>query len=353
MTTIDGFFGQTTVNHENDTWALFGQFDYDFTESLTLTAGVRYTNDEKRLVVGEQNVNGFAVVIGAASIQTYEPIEIDDDQVSWETSLNYQMASDASIYARVANGFRAQTIQARDVAFEGLPSIADSETITSFEIGYKADFANDRARLNAALFTYEVDDLQLSAIGGANNGNSLLNADSGTGSGIEVDFEWLPMDRLLLTAGYGYASTEIEDADLTTAPCGSGACTVLDPIGAGGLANINGNPFQASPESTFNFTASYSFVVRGGEVTVFTDWIWQGDTQMALYDAVEFRTDGQYEGGLRVAYRNQEVGYEVGVFGRNITDEDNIKGFIDFNNNTGFVNEPRIIGVDFRYNFFQ
>ena len=50
-------------------------------------------------------------------------------------------------------------------------------------------------------------------------------------------------------------------------------------------------------------------------------------------------------------YRSLAHNFEVAAFGRNITDEENIKGFIDFSNNTGFVNEPRILGVEAIYNF--
>ena len=49
---------------------------------------------------------------------------------------------------------------------------------------------------------------------------------------------------------------------------------------------------------------------------------------------------------------NYDNNYEVGVFSRNITDQDNLKGAIDFNNLTGFVNEPRTFGVDFKINFY-
>ena len=54
---------------------------------------------------------------------------------------------------------------------------------------------------------------------------------------------------------------------------------------------------------------------------------------------------------MRVGYRNNASGLEVAAFGRNITNEDNILGFIDFNNNTGFVNEPRVWGIEVGYEF--
>ncbi|WGL15183.1 TonB-dependent receptor [Microbulbifer bruguierae] len=352
VTSIDGFYGATTVSHGNTSWALFGQTSYDFSEALTGTLGLRYTYDEKSLMVGDQNVDGFAVVIGAASIQDYDPVKIDDDQLSWETSLNYALSDDTSVYVRLSEGFRAQSIQARDVAFEGSPSVADSETITSFELGYKADLLENTLRLNTAVFYYEIDDIQLTAVGGGGNFNRLLNADKGVGKGFEVDLEWVVNENLLLTAGAGFADTEIQDADLTTAPCGSGQCTVTNPLTVDGLAMIDGNPFQSAPESVFNFTLRYSVPVGSdGEAFFYTDWAYQGETHLALYTAKEYTIDNQFEGGLRAGYTSFSGDYELAFFGRNITDEENIKGQIDFNNLTGFVNDPRIFGMEFRKDF--
>ena len=86
-------------------------------------------------------------------------------------------------------------------------------------------------------------------------------------------------------------------------------------------------------------------VGRQSEVFAFTDWSYQGDTQLFLYDAVEFVTDGQFEGGLRLGWRLRDGSYEIALFGRNITDEENVQGAIDFNNLTGFTNEPRVWGL--------
>ncbi len=351
VTTVDGFFGQTTVTHDNTTWAVFGQGTYDMSDDWDVSLGLRYTYDEKSLTVGEQNVDGFALVIDVASIQTYEPVEVDDGRMGWEIATNYQLSDQSSVFGRIANGFRAQSIQARDVAFEGMPSVADAETITSFELGYKADLMDRRMRVNLGTFYYQVNDIQLSAIGGANNGNSLLNAKKGVGYGFEADLEFAITENFMTTAGIGYAKTELQDKTLATAPCGSGQCTVLDPLNGDGNAMLDGNPFQAAPELTANLTLRYAIPVGNGELYAFTDWAYQGDTNMALYESVEFQTDGQFEGGMRLGFINDNSGYEVALYGRNITDEENVKGFIDFNNNTGFVNEPRTYGVDFRMDF--
>ena len=360
VTSVDGFFGATTVFHDNKTWALFGQTSYQVNEKLNITGGLRYTHDDKSLIVGEQNVDGFAVLIGFAGVQEYDDIHVDDGQMSYELSANYRVTDDMSVFARYANGFRAQTIQGRDVAFEGSPSVAEAETINSFEVGVKSDLLDDTLRLNAAAFYYTVDDMQFSAIGGGNNFTALVNADKGEAYGFEVDAQWLATDELTFTAGYSYNHTEIKDDTLTVAPCGTSAdagftgyCTVLDPRADGFSASIDGNPFPQAPESIFNFTARYTVPMGDdGEFFIFTDWAFQGETNLFLYEAVEFTTDDNFEGGLRIGYENFEHNYTVALFGRNITDEDNVKGAIDFANLTGIVNEPRILGVEVKYSFY-
>lgn len=358
VTSIDGFFGATTVTHENTTWAVFGQTSYQVNEKLNITGGLRYTYDEKSLFVGDQNVDGFALVIGAASIQDYDDINVDDGQFSFELSANYKLDEDTTLFARFGNGFRAQTIQGRDVAFEGAPSVAESETINSFEVGYKADLLDGTVRLNTAAFYYTIDDIQFSAIGGGNNFTALVNADEGVGYGFEIDAQWLATDYLTLTAGYSYNNTEIKDDNLTVQPCGSNAdfagnCTVLDPTTADNRARIDGNPFPQAPEQIVTVTARYAVPVGdSGEFFVFSDYAWQGETNLFLYESVEFQTDNQFELGLRIGYENFDNDYTIALFGRNITDEENIKGAIDFNNLTGFVNEPRIWGIEGKISFY-
>ena len=352
VNSIDGFFGATEVFHGNTSWALFGQTSYKVDDRLDITAGVRYTDDVKTFSVGQQNVDGFALVIGVAQIQQYDPIKVSDDQVSWELSANYRLTDKTSLFARVADGFRAQSIQGRDVAFEAPPSVADSETIMSWEVGAKSDLLNNTLRLNGALFYYTIDDIQLSAIGGETQGNQLINADKGVGYGFEFDFDYRVLPNLSVGGGFSYNKTELQDDTLAVAPCGSGMCTVLDPLNGSGQALIDGNPFPQAPETILTLNGRYDFPIETGEIYVYGDYQIQGKTNLFLYESAEFKSNNNYEAGLRVAYINYDNNYEVGVFGRNITDQDNLKGAIDFSNLTGFVNEPRTFGVDFKMSFY-
>ena len=340
VTTVPFFVPPTTIAHENTAWAVFGNLSYDVTDALTLTGGLRYTDDEKDLTGSTQ-----------FPLAPVTPVSASDDQVSWDFSALYNVNDQVNIYGRLASGFRAPTIQGRDVAFFGSPSVAESETITSIEGGIKSE-PGDRVRLNAAIFYYQIDDQQLSAIGGTGNLVQLVNADKGIGMGFDVDGQFLITDRFNVTAGLSWTDTEIDDDQLVIPPCGSGLCTPLDPIDANGNAIVDGNPFPQAPEYIFTFVADYRVPVgQNGEMFFSTDWAFQGETNFFIYESEEFKSEDTFEGGLRVGYAGNAGAWEVALFGRNITDEENVKGGIDFNNLTGFDNEPRIIGVSFRASY--
>jgi outer membrane receptor protein involved in Fe transport len=334
ITTVgpSGFPPSTTVAHANTSWAVFGQAGYDVNARLTIAGGVRYTDDDK----------DFKAIAAAIPVA---PVSVSDSQTSWDVSATVHATDDLNIYGRIASGFRAPTIQGRDVAFFSPPSVAQSETITSYEVGLKATLLNGAGRVRAALYHYEIEDQQFSAIGGAGNLTQLVNAEKGLGDGVEIEGDFQVTDRLTLRAGFAFNQTEIEDPNLRVATCGSGQCTPLDPIVAG-FAVVNGNPFPQAPEYTLDLGMAYRRPMGdGGEFFFSADWTVKGEANIFLYDAVEYRIDPQGEGGLRLGYGRADGSWEAAVFARNITDEENVIGGIDFNNNTGFVNEPRIIGV--------
>ncbi len=336
------FIPPAIVTHTNTAWAVFGQVSYDFTDRLTVVGGLRYTDDEKAMNV-DQSI--FPIIPSKT--------EVDDSKVSWDLSANFVLSDANNLYARVANGFRAPTIQGRDVAFFGLPSTAESETITSVELGIKGTYLDDRIRLNAAVYGYEINDPQFTAIGGASNLTQLINADKGNGSGVDFDAEFLLTDNLYISLGYSYNQTEIDDPDLRITPCAFGQCSVTDPVDVNGDAIVDGNPFPQAPESMLNIVLRYTHPIDTGTLFFVTDWSRQGDTNFLLYESNEYHSGDIYEGGIRLGYEHGDGQWEIALFGRNITDEENLKGAIDFNNNTGFVNERQFWGVTFKINFAE
>jgi iron complex outermembrane receptor protein len=114
------------------------------------------------------------------------------------------------------------------------------------------------------------------------------------------------------------------------------------------LALIDGNPLPQAPEWIANVTARYAVPFREGEFFAYTDWAYRSKVSFFLYQSAEYNGKPWVEGGLRVGYAWNGGKREVALFGRNITDKKAITGGIDFNNLTGYVNEPRIWGAQFR-----
>lgn len=341
VTTEPFFVPPTTVKHENTAWAVFGQLSYDFSEKFTGIAGLRYTDDEKDLTAQ------------VAQVPT-APVNVQDEQISWDISGIYSLSESINWYGRIASGFRAPTIQGRDIAFLGAPSTARSEEIVSAEVGIKATLADERVRVNGSIYRYQIDDMQFSAIGGAGNLVQLVNADKGNGTGVDVDLAWLLSNRLMVTAGFSYNDTKLDDPDLRVSPCGSGLCTVTDSLDANGNAIVDGNSFPQAPEVLANLVLQYTHDLGDGDQIFFDiDYAYQGDTTFFLYESLEYNSDNAFELGLRAGVTLNDGRWEVAIFGRNITDEENLIGGIDFNNLTGFDNGPSVYGVTVKGHFGQ
>jgi iron complex outermembrane receptor protein len=334
--------GLAVRNQSTDSFGVFGSLTYDVTEQLTVSGGLRWTNDEK-----DFSAERFLSPFGAGPLGPLTAAP-EDDEISWDVSANYAVNPDVNLYARIARGFRAPSVQGR-LVFGDTISVADSETVTSYEAGLKSELLQGRLRYNLSGFFYELNDQQLTSVGGANNTVALFNADEGRGFGFEADIEAILFEGLTATAGLSYNNTEIRDEGLLIPTCGA-PCTVLDPVDADGNAFVDGNPFPNAPEWIFNATARYGIPVQGGEFFIFTDWAYKDDVNFFLYESIEFGENGFFEGGLRVGYESDR-GYTASAYVRNITGTDRLTGGIDFNNLTGFVNEPRIWGLELGYKF--
>ena len=343
--------GYATQRQDNTAWAVFASGDFDVTERFKLRAGVRYTDDEKEFTA-ERIVGPFGPPIAPITVKP------DDTDVSWDLSGVFQATDAVNVYARVANGFRAPSVQGRlmfanaALPADELVTVADTESVLSYEAGVKATLWDNRLRLGFALYRYTVDDQQLTAVGGDANVARLVNADRTVGKGAEFDLQAWVTDQLFVTFGASYNDTEIQDNDLTVFGCGGG-CTMRDPAGTvPGTFLIDGNPLPQAPKHVYNLTARYGVPLgNGGEFFAYTDWAYRSEVNFFLYEATEFRGQSLLEGGLRLGYTWKDGDYEVAAFGRNITDEEVIVGGIDFNNLTGFLNEPRTWGVEFKARF--
>ena len=348
----------TTVNavalqrQDSKALGIFGSLNYKFDNGLTLQAGARWNHDERKMKASRPiDTRGF----------TGPPVpektgKVKDSVLTWDMSALYAVNDDVNVFARIAKGYRAPSIQGR-LLFGSDLSFADSETTMSYEAGIKSTLLDRKLRFNLTGYYFDTKDLQLTAVGGGGNFTTLLNADHVRGHGLEMELEARPMRGLKLTGGLGYNRTKIDSPGLGVSSCGSATpCTVLDPVLVAAIppfvpaiVGIDGNSLPNAPKWTVNWTAGYEHPVGPGAVYVFTDWYYRSKIDFFLYKSVEFSDDHLLEGGLRLGYKTDR--FDIAAFGRNITNDESAVSGIDFNNLTAMVNEPRIWGIELGIKF--
>jgi len=345
----DGFSYQ---KQDATSYALFGTLDWQVASDWNVTAGIRFSSDEKDFVAQRLQAPAINTQLYGSGPTVEIPEHVEDDNVSWDLTAMYNLNPNFNIYGRLATSYRAPSIQGRILFCPDVdgtdPSTncvttADTENILSFEAGIKTILAENRLRFNLTGYVYEVDGQQVTAVGGQYNTATLLNVDTTEGYGLETDIQWTPTGHWLMTFGASWNPTKIKDPNLTVAIC-DGGCTVTDRV-VDGLAYVDGNPLPHAPDVIFNGIINWRSDPAAKKFFATLDWAYYSEKNFFLYESKEFRGDS-FEIGLRAGYAFHNAKYEVALFARNLTDEVNVRGGIDFINLTGYTNDPRIIGIE-------
>jgi iron complex outermembrane recepter protein len=335
------------AHQTNKAWAAFGSIEYALNERLKLRGGLRYTHETKSLVTSTADDANLDTSAGLSR-------DTSDSKVNGDLSATYAVTPDMNLYARVATGFRGSSIYpASD--FGPLTS-APPETTTSYEVGMKADILDKRARVAVSVFHYDVKNQQLSAVGGDENTTVLLSAKKSMGQGVELNLDAYVTEQLLMTFNGSYNLTKIKDPNLVVSGCAMFSDAHCHPTNAPGATagtyHIDGNPLPQAPKYIANVTARYGIpTASGGEYFAYTDWTYRSKVNFFLYESPEFTGRAMTIGGLRLGYDWAGGKYEVAIFGRNITNQIRVVGGIDFINLTGFINDPRTWGAQFKATF--
>ncbi len=319
--------------------AAFGSLSYKVTPELELRGGARYSYDAKQFKILQ--------VVNQTIAGPLEDHALGHD-LSGDASATYAITPDVSVYARFATGFRAPSF--------GAPSstvgiqVAKAENNMSEEIGFKTYFFDRRLKVDADVYYFDVKNQQLTAVGGTDNSTRLLNAKNTIGAGGELNVEARLAENLSVRLDASYNHTEIKDASLSVGVCAS--CTVGNPLNAAGNALISGNPLPQAPLWIIDPSVRYDRPLPwGGEAFLYGDLAYRSKIDFFLYKSTEFTGQGFANLGLKAGYRWNDEKYEVSVFCRNCLDQIRVIGGIDFDNLTGYINEPLIVGAQISARF--
>lgn len=214
-----------------DAYSVFGSVLVEPTDRLELSAGLRYTKEEK---VNRIEVPFVHAVLSGAPFNFLDSgfkspqIRFEDDNLSPEVSVKYEISDDAHVYAAYKKGFKSGGIDNSALPSSGLSDIVasgdysqllfGSETAEGFEIGMKSMLAQDRLRLNLSLFNYVFSDLQIQSFDPVAIQYNTRNAGELRSRGGDIDLSWRsPVDGLTLAAAVAYTDAEFTETYISNA----------------------------------------------------------------------------------------------------------------------------------------
>ncbi|HWT17141.1 MAG TPA: TonB-dependent receptor [Patescibacteria group bacterium] len=290
-------FGTTNGTVDTESYALYGEGTFPINDTLSVTAGLRWTDETKSADVLNQFFanDQFTTVIATPSDFTDS---VDFKNLSPKISLDWQIDDDTLVYGLISRGFKSGGFNIRANA-TAVPESAlpfDDESVTSFEIGTKKSFNDDSLFLNAALFHNKYEDIQLSVFSAYDsNGDGtddsffgdFTNAGQATVQGLELELQWLATERLSISGNAAWLDaaydefvsrgTDIAESQyMTNAPERSGALTLAYtwPAFGGELMARATTSYQSKVYPTTDLSEA---IAQSGYSLFNAGLVWRGD----------------------------------------------------------------------------
>ena len=331
-TTADGLWHREDVTLDTESWAAFGQVEFDLTSQLVLVAGLRYT-EEDRLFDQDSGPSFYGDPIIASD-------DFADDALTGRLGIDWRPAPNTLAYASLSTGFKSGGFSGSYNASLEATRPVDSEDIVNFELGYKTTLADGRIRLNAAAFSYEVSDYQAQVFLTVAEGSVITNAGDVTGHGAELEVTAQVTDNFELIAGAGWLNTEFDSEQIFRV--------------AGDEYTLDGNELPSAPELTYNFVARYYHqLATRGELVFQGDYSWQDDHHLQIENDPYAQHDAYGIANAKISWHAANQRLSAAIFVNNLFDEE----YFTYQNTLGLDwgyavwGKPRTAGVrvDWKY----
>lgn len=326
---------------DTTSWALFGQASYFVTDNVRLTGGIRYSYDEK------DGVNQLRQLLdpapgGLILVGFPQSGEFGDtwDQVTYKLGVDYFVSDSSMLYASFSTGYKAGGVNINTPA-DPVAAIYDPETIDAWEIGSKNRFFNDRFQLNLSAFWYDYTDLQLFTV---TQSNSIIeNAAESEIKGVEIETQWAATENLQLEFSAAYLDAKFTDF-MSRDPS--------DPAPLQTLEDLSGNRLPQSPEFEITAGGRYTWALPSGDLTFSSNYHWQDKTFFRAFNDEDKSQDAYGELDARLEYAHDDGRWRLALFGKNLTDEEAIRGLQIESGLAGAPalvnpNQPLTYGVEF------
>ena len=354
---------------ESTSWAAFGQIDYDLTPQWRLTAGLRYTSDEKHgretvqymlwapYVAGSLGYGPSAPAVEGAFASccaldatpslTGQGPNVRDVSGEWDgftgrIGLQWRPDDDTLVYGGVSQGYKSGGFN----LYAFTPAVAEEQLI-AWEVGLKQTIG-DTLQVNASAFLYDYQDLQIpvQVLSGPVVRDNFINADEARSAGLELEVIWAPSPNLEFYGTYSYLNSEFTDF----------CCTVDLANAAAGAQDLDGATMPQSPEHKFNLTALYRFGFDAGDLNIVGSYSYVGDQYFSPFNTERYLSPGSGQVDWRAVWESASGHYDLVGYIRNATDEVAYNGLEIGSADSGFarrvtLNPPRTYGIELRVRY--
>ncbi|WP_321413722.1 TonB-dependent receptor [uncultured Desulfobacter sp.] len=306
---------------ESKTQALFGQTMIPFLDNFELTLGLRYQHIDKEI-----DLDTYYNLVGSSS-DPYYALQADK---TWDTflgkiALSYRLNDNWNTYASVAQGYMPGGFNYSAGSGSVEDNTFDPQQSINYEIGVKGEF--NRARLSAALFYMEIEDIHVYT--SENDIWRTDNADSAHSLGAELELTYFLTDSIELTAAIGIIDSEYDDYDT-------------------GTVVYDGESISDTPSHTMRIGAAYfnpnGFYARGDVLSM---------GEIPYYDSANKKfseRDSYITADVKVGYRFK--GFDIYAYCNNLTDEEYFTSYNPGSAGSSVTfGDPRTFGIGVRYSF--
>lgn len=366
---LDGYGQVGSSSFEMKSYAAFGEVNYQFTDRLTATLGLRYTYEDKAgsyatQVFGGANLTGLAPAVAAelnrAKLSIFRPQRYtaadDDGSLSGRTNLSYQLTDGMLAYASFAYGYKSGGLNMSGLPLDAQnqPALAtaviEDEKNMTYELGWKSTLLGGRAILNLAAYRTVVEDYQANIVSSLETAairSYPANVPEVRVQGGEADFTALLFSGFTLRASLAYANGENTDYP-------AGPCPLEVQTAATVACDLTGVKLAGLSEWAGTLGADYQLALGTGDLLFHVDSMtrsgYNSDTSASRFT----RIAGYNVTNASIGYRFAG-GWEVDVFARNLFDKDYITALTIQTGNSGLIlgqpSDPRIVGVTLRAQF--
>jgi len=280
------YIGDTRAISESA--AVFGQANYDVTDQLTVTGGLRYTHDKRH---GITNTSNYLTPYAATSIPFNYDETVKGGNWSYLLSATYKVTPSTNVYASYSTGYKAAGLNLNSSVTPGTSIVLAPEKVKDAELGVKHTAFGGRLLVNANLYWTKLSGLQTNITPTNGAKSYLANVGDIRARGVEVDGSWQATTNLSLQLAASY--NDASYTDYRNAPC---------PAGVAAPCDLTGRPVYQAPRWVANASARYELDPVGDDIRPFllAQYAFRSSVFGSVDEAAYSRIKGYYVANFRM-----------------------------------------------------